>query len=104
MKFARHILIITAFVLPLPAALIAQHREASTTRFTSGPSTKLAIDIDNNIILMKVRVNGSRPLRFIFDTGASMSAIDQHFVSELGLKVSDTVKGKAPGAILRDRM
>lgn len=82
-------------ILLLPAALIAQ--PAPLAKFTSGSQTKLAVDIDNNLILVKVRVNGSRPLKFIFDTGASMSGIDQRFVSELGLKTSDDVKGSGTG-------
>jgi hypothetical protein len=46
-------------------------------RFASGRSTlKIPLEIDNNIILMQVRVNRSKPLKFIFDTGWSYTAID----------------------------
>ena len=39
-----------------------------SSRFTAGNSTKIPIELDNNIIFVRARVNGSRPLKFIFDT------------------------------------
>ena len=56
----------------------AQNRQTAATkaRFASSKrALKIPLEIDNNIILMQVRVNGSRPLKFIFDTGASHSVL-----------------------------
>lgn len=62
-------------------------RGAAGVRFESGRSAlKIPLDIDNSIIRVEVRVNGSRPLKFIFDTGASASAIGSDRAAELGLK------------------
>src|SRR5437879_298728 len=48
-----------------------------TARFDSGDSAlKIPLEIDNNLILMRVQVNHSKPLKFIFDTGASFSIIN----------------------------
>ena len=55
------------------------------------------LEIDNNLILMRVSVNGSKPLRFIFDTGASFSAIDAPRAAELGLRMQSQVSANATG-------
>ena len=83
-----------------PAAAPAQSGQtvASRARFTSGDNAlKIPLEIDNNIILMRVSVNGSRPLRFIFDTGASHSIIDSQRAEELGLKTQGQATGTATG-------
>ncbi len=67
-------------------------------RFDSGDSAlKIPLDIDNNIIRMRVSVNGSKPLKFIFDTGASASAISSQRAAELGLKTQGQVSGSGTG-------
>jgi predicted aspartyl protease len=76
-----------AQTLPVEARAKNGQAAATTVRFASGKSAlKIPIEIDNHLILMRVRVNGSRPLRFIFDTGASHSGIDAKVAAELGLK------------------
>ena len=69
----------------------------SNARFTSGNSTTIPLEIDNNIILMQVRVNDSRPMRFIFDTGASHTILQAQRGRELGLKPEEQVDGTATG-------
>lgn len=67
-------------------------------RFTSGNSAlKIPVEIDNNIILMQVRINGSKPLRLIFDTGASHTVISSQRTAELGLKTEGHASGTATG-------
>jgi predicted aspartyl protease len=71
---------------------------AQTVRFASGNSAlRIPLEINNNLILMQVRVNGSRPLKFIFDTGASHSGIDSKVAAELGLKPQGVADGTATG-------
>jgi predicted aspartyl protease len=82
------------------AAAPAQKRLTGATkvRFAAANSAlKIPLEIDNNIILMQVRVNGSRPLKFIFDTGASHSGIDAKVAAELGLKPKGRADGTATG-------
>jgi predicted aspartyl protease len=83
----------------LPVEARAKNGQAAATvRFASGKSAlKIPIEIDNHLILMRVRVNGSRPLRFIFDTGASHSGIDAKVAAELGLKPQGAAAGTATG-------
>jgi hypothetical protein len=77
----------------------AQRNAGAIAVFANGKhSVTIPLDIDNNIIRMKVRVNGSRELLMIFDTGATVTGIDEHFVKELGLITSgDTLKGSGAG-------
>src|SRR5918911_1114041 len=71
---------------------------APEVRFTNGESAlKIPLDIDNNIIRIEVRVNNSKPLKFIFDTGASVSFISSQRATELGLKAQGRFHGKATG-------
>jgi hypothetical protein len=71
-------------------------------RFDSGNSAlKIPLDIDNGIIRMQVRVNNSKPLKFIFDTGASFSAISSPRAAELGLKTKGQAHVTATGGTLQ---
>lgn len=73
-------------------------RAVPAVRFASGDgASKIPLDIDNNIIRMQVRVNNSKPLKFIFDTGASFSVINSQRAAELGLKPQGDVRGNATG-------
>ena len=66
--------------------------------FTSGDKALgIPIEIENHLIVMKVRVNNSQPLRFLFDTGASISMLSQKRATELGLKSSGKATGEATG-------
>jgi hypothetical protein len=79
-----------------------QNQIAPQARFTSGRSApNIPLEIDNNIILMKVSVNGSRPLKFIFDTGASHSVISSQRAAELGLKTEGEFSGVATGGAIK---
>ena len=87
-----------AQTLPAEARATNGQAAATTVRFASGKSAlKIPIEIDNHLILMQVRVNGSRPLRFIFDTGASHSGLDSKVAAELGLKPKGRADGTATG-------
>jgi len=99
------------FALALPSLLAAQasnpnsltrkRQVSSQARFTAGNSAlNIPLEIDNNIILMQVAVNGSRPLRFIFDTGASHTVLHSRRGAEFGLKPEEQVSGTATGGAI----
>jgi hypothetical protein len=69
----------------------------SPIKFANGHSARIPLDIDNNLIRMKVRVNNSRPLTLIFDTGATVNALHPKVISELGLKTGEAVEGTGTG-------
>lgn len=73
-------------------------KQIVASRFVSGDSVlKIPLDIDNNIIRLEVSVNDSKPLKFIFDTGASLSVIGSRQAAELGLKPHGKFHGNATG-------
>jgi hypothetical protein len=69
-----------------------------SVRFASGQSAlKIPFELSNNIILVQSQVNDSRPLWFIFDTGANSSVINARLVKELNLQTRGRVGGAASG-------
>lgn len=74
------------------------HAPATKVQFDLGNSTLgIPLEIDNNLILVRVNVNNSKPLKFIFDTGASISVIHSRRAAELGLKAQGQFSGDATG-------
>ena len=71
---------------------------AAASHFAKGQSALgLPFALSNNIILIQAKVNNSRPLWFMFDTGANSSVINTGLVKELNLKLGARVQGKAAG-------
>jgi len=71
---------------------------SAQTRFTSGASALgVPFELSGNLIVLKVRVNRSRPLHFIFDTGAGISVIDPQSARALGLRPRGKLKLDATG-------
>jgi hypothetical protein len=105
--FSVWVLVLLLLSEPLPTNAQAPRKGTSapksqqavpTVRFDSGNSAlKIPLEIDNNLILIRVRVNGSKPLKFLFDTGASHSIIDSRRFAELGLKAQGQASGSATG-------
>ena len=68
---------------------------SANVRFSSGRSAlAIPIELDDNLIYVRVSVNGSRPLSFILDTGAH-SIIHTRQASSIGLKLK--LIGRAGG-------
>jgi predicted aspartyl protease len=73
-----------------------------TVHFDFGNTAlKIPLEIDNNIILMRVAVNNSKPLKFIFDTGASHTIINSQRAAELGLRTQGQASGTATGGAIQ---
>ena len=93
--YVRWLILITASLLT-PAILTAAQSPAY--RFTAGQSSvRVPIELGNDLIVLKVRVNRSRPLNFIFDTGASISVIDPQTARALGLRAKGKLDLDATG-------
>jgi len=83
---------------PTGKTLGPKSQPSAKARFDSGNSAlRIPLELDNNLILLRVNVNGSKPLRFIFDTGASISVISSKQAAELGLKATGQFDGDATG-------
>jgi hypothetical protein len=89
----RRFTLITACLLISLANAAAQNY-----RFTAGHSSvTVPFELGNDLIVLKVRVNSSRPLHFIFDTGASISVIDPQTAKALGLRAKGKLNLDATG-------
>lgn len=60
--------------------------------------TAVPFESPNNIILLQVSVNGSKPLWFQLDSGASYCLIDLSRAKALGLQFESSVQGQGAGA------
>jgi predicted aspartyl protease len=65
------------------------------------PNHKIAVipfESPNNMILLQVSVNNSKPLWFVLDSGSSYCLIDQSQAKALGLQFESTAQGQGAGA------
>ena len=93
--YVRWFTLITACLLMQTILTVAQ---GPAYRFTAGSSSiKVPIEVANDLIVLNVRVNSSRPLNFIFDTGASVSVIDPQTAKALRLRAKGKLKLDATG-------
>lgn len=65
---------------------------------TAAPPVTIPFDLANRHIVLKTRVNGSRPLSFVLDTGADAAIVMTKVAEELGLKQGAPVAVGGAGA------
>src|SRR5262245_28084576 len=65
---------------------------ASSERQVGVAPVVIPFELATRHIILKVSVNGSRPLSFVLDTGASAALIRMDPAKELGLLLEGTVK------------
>ncbi|MDQ3907419.1 MAG: aspartyl protease family protein [Acidobacteriota bacterium] len=71
---------------------------ASHHRFTQGRAAlRIPFELGHNLIFVRARVNGSGPLWFILDTGASASLLSESVAKELGLREGRRERGTGTG-------
>jgi len=71
-------------------------------RIASGTgSAKVPFDLFGNNILIQIRINGSRPIWFVFDSGASVNVINERAAKSLGLATTGTSTLDALGGTAR---
>lgn len=64
----------------------------STGLFAQVPITSIPFELFGDHLFMKVSIDESRELDFIFDTGAGLTVIDEDIVEELNLPINKEVK------------
>jgi len=94
-----HTLILS--IMALTVSPVASHFQrsdgAGENQFTSDrKSTSFVFDWRKGMIFVPVRIDGSRPLSFVLDSGSARMLIDRRLAAELGLKASG--KGSLQGA------
>ena len=56
-----------------------------------------SFEVANNLVLVKTSVNGSEPLMFVLDTGASMTVISERAARQLNLKLAGQANAATQG-------
>ena len=95
--YIRFLTLVTACLFCPP---FLTHATAQTInyRFTSGQSALgVPFEMSGDLVVMKVRVNKSRPLNFVFDTGAGISVLDPQSARALRLRSKGKLKVDATG-------
>ena len=97
--------VITAFVVALPAAATNASRlhapaisANNATAITSDAPITIPFELVTRHIMLKVKINNSRPLSFVFDTGDKVGIVDADVAKELGLKLEGQVRVGGAGA------
>ncbi|HEX3086414.1 MAG TPA: aspartyl protease family protein [Pyrinomonadaceae bacterium] len=81
------------FILALASAPIS----VAQTPATTAPVT-IPFELVTRHIVVKVRINDSRPLSFVFDTGDKVGIVDTDVAKELGLKLDGQLRIGGAGA------
>jgi aspartyl protease/PDZ domain-containing protein len=73
----------------------------SQVRFETGRRAVVPFVFQDNSIVLQVRVNNSRPMKFFFDTGAGMSMMNIHQAAGLNLKKADSLDANGVGGTIK---
>lgn len=83
-----------------PAAWRAQPSDSAGTANFAGPgkTSTFAFEWRKGMIFIPARLNGSKPLSFVLDTGSTRNLIDRTLATTLGLKASGAGSLQGAGA------
>ena len=99
LTYIRPFTLVAAFLL---AFLVNVTAQTPNHRFTSGQNALgIPFELSGDLIVLEVRVNRSKPLHFIFDTGASISVIDPQSARALRLRATGKLKLDATGGTVQ---
>lgn len=73
----------------------------SQVQFEKGQRTVVPFVFEDNTIVLEVRVNNSKPMKFFFDTGAGMSVLNVSKAAGLGLKKTDSLHANGVGGSIQ---
>jgi aspartyl protease len=94
------ILLIT--LTSIPIALRAQDLELnSKNTFAIGEESSFPFEFRKGMVFVPVRLNGSKPLSFVLDSGSTRMIVDRALANNLGLKPSgqDSMQGAGAGRV-----
>jgi aspartyl protease len=93
------LLILVALISTFPAiGTRARHNFQTSTAATNAPIT-IPFELVTRHIMLKVRINNSRPLSFVFDTGDKVCVVDTEVAKELGLKMEGQLRIGGAGLV-----
>lgn len=83
--------------LAFPALSSAQSQSLSLPQSAQAAPITIPFDLVNRHIILKVRINNSRPLTFVLDTGDKYAIVDLDLARELDLKLEGQVRMQGAG-------
>lgn len=105
MKRTIHILLYSFFLLMCPAILVA--RTQGFILQGNVRSVKIPVEIQNNIILIPIRINGSMEMNFILDTGVKTTILTEPLIASFldlnqleRIRIRGLGEGEAINAVL----
>jgi hypothetical protein len=100
--------LIAAAFLALLTGAVSKPRLAQPRTATANAPVTIPFELVTRHIVVKTSINNSRPLSFVFDTGAKVCVVDSDVAKELSLKLEGQLRvGGAggdtlPGSFVRD--
>jgi hypothetical protein len=88
----------TRFLFAVCCCLCGTNANAIQRIDTPRPLLSVPLIVEEDIPLVQVRINGSQPLWFILDTGASACVVDQGLAKQLNLRMEGQGKVAGVGA------
>jgi hypothetical protein len=88
-------LIVFSFLLPAAASRALQSNSIASV---PAPVVTIPFELVNRHVVIQVKVNNSRPLSFVLDTGDKFAIIDLARAKELGLNLRGEVRAAGAGA------
>jgi hypothetical protein len=88
----------------VPETAPGSAKDAATVRFAAGTSAKIPVRMEKNLIFAPIRVNGSRTMYFLLDTGAGGTILRGAEADALGLAsegVADVTGGAGTTSVRR---
>jgi hypothetical protein len=101
--FLRTAIFLTVATFALALSAVGAQAQVSTALNSAKPSSAatavtIPFELVTRHIMVKVKVNNSRPLSFVLDTGDKVGVIDMDLAKELGLKLEGQVRVGGAGA------
>src|SRR4029453_1490088 len=93
-RFLPHLILLISLLFS-PGALTQQ---TAPIKSTDSAPLSIPFELVARHIVLKIQVNNSRPLSFIFDTGDKVGVIDIDRARELGLKLERQIRVGGAGA------
>ena len=100
-------LLVVALLMLAALAATAPSRAIQTPRQAAPDPIVIPFELVTRHIVVKVRIDNSRPLSFVFDTGDKVGIVDTRVAKELGLKLEGEVhvggagSGTLPGSLVK---
>jgi predicted aspartyl protease len=96
--FRLGLLAMAFWMVPVVSCAQASDVRSKVTFAAGSRESTFGFDWRNGMIFVPVRLNGSRPLSFVLDTGSTRTIVDRALATSLGLKTSGSGSLQGAGA------